>query len=348
MSKVGKIDVKVFEKFLKKRLGKENKKVLISPETGVDAAVIDIGNDKVLIVAEDPIFPLPRGNLDTFGWYTVHIGASDIAVMGIKPEYMTYTLLMPPDTKKKDFEKIVDSIHQAAKELNISIIGGHTGYYPTVKVPIIGGITVFAISDKNDYITPKGAKIGDKVILTKGPAIEATGILALLNEEKLLEELPKDIVEKAKGQLKNISVVKDALVAKSCGGVTAMHDATEGGVLGGLFEIANASRVGIFIDEREIIYPEEVRLIMDYFGIDPLKAISEGTLIITASPEKTEKIVDKLKKEKIPSSIIGEIVPEDKGRKIIRFDGKKQAIKIPEQDSFWPVFFKLIEEKDKK
>lgn len=345
MSKIGKIDLDTFEKFVMQRLGRDNKKVIVPPQTGVDAAVIDIGNNKVLVIAEDPIFPTPDKSLNTFGWYIVHIGASDVAVMGVKPEYMTYSLLMPPDTKDKDFKAIVDSIHETAKELDISIVGGHTGYYPAVNTPIIGGITVFAIADKDDYVTPKGAKVGDKVILTKGPAIEATGLLALVYEEKLLKKLPLQLVENAKGYLKEMTVVKDALIAKSCGGVTAMHDATEGGVVGGLFEVASASNVGMLVDEKMFVYPDEIKLVMECLDIDPVEAISEGTLIITASPEKADGIVKTLAKEGIPSSIIGDVIPKEKGRTIIRLDGSEEPLKIPEQDPFWPAFFKGLEGK---
>jgi len=339
MPKIGKIDLNTFERFVMQRLGEYNKNVIVPPQTGVDAAVIDVGGGKVLIIAEDPIFPTPGEPLDTFGWYIVHIGASDVAVMGVKPEYMVYSLLMPPDTKDEDFRTIIDSIHNTAKELGISIVGGHTGHYPAVNTPIIGGITVFGIADKDDYVTPKGAKPGDKIILTKGPAIEATGLLALVYEKELIKKLSPKVVEKAKGYMREMSVVKDALIAKSCGGVTAMHDATEGGVIGGLFEVANASGVGMVVDERKFVYPDEVKLIMKYLNIDPVEAISEGTLIITASPEKAEHIVKALAKENIPSSIIGDVVPKEEGRTITRIDGKEEALRIPEQDPFWPAFF---------
>ena len=103
----------------------------------VDASVIDIGEDKVLIIAEDPIFPIPGQSPEMFGWYTVHIGASDVAVMGVRPRYMTYTLLMPPEKSEEDLKIIVDSIHRTALELDISIVGGHTGYYPCFATPAI-------------------------------------------------------------------------------------------------------------------------------------------------------------------------------------------------------------------
>jgi len=126
-----------------------------------------------------------------------------------------------------------------------------------------------------------------------------------------------------------------------------MHDATEGGVLGGLFEIANASNTGMLIDERKFIYPEEVRLVMNSLGIDPVEAISEGTLIITALPDKADEIVEKLIKEGILSSVIGEIIPKGEGRTIIRLNGKREPLRIPEQDPFWPAFFSGLERKEK-
>ncbi|MGB2698075.1 MAG: AIR synthase family protein [Candidatus Zixiibacteriota bacterium] len=342
--KVGKIDLNTFTTFLLQRLGKKDKRVIVPPLTGVDAAVIDIGNDKVLVIAEDPIFSIPKQPLEMFGWYTVHIGASDVAVMGVKPAYMTYTLLMPPETSDQDFRIIVDSIHQTALELEIAIVGGHTGYYPGFAAPTIGGITVFAITDKDKYVTPANAKPGDDVILTKGPAIETAGILSVLREKELKDKYSRSLVEKAKALCKQMTVVKDALTAMEIGGVTAMHDATEGGVIGGLFEIANASGVGMEVEEGSFIYPEEVKMVCQAFNIDPIAAIAEGSLLITARPTHSRKIIEKLKEIHIDASIIGKVIGDRETRIIRRLDGRVTQLAIPDQDPFWPVFFEGIEE----
>jgi hydrogenase expression/formation protein HypE len=342
-SKIGKIDFDTFTKFLLKRLGKKDKSIIVPPLTGVDAGVIDIGHQKVLVVAEDPIFSIPKQPLEMFGWYTVHIGASDVAVMGVKPRYMTYTLLMPPETSNEDFRTIVDSIHKAAEELEIAIVGGHTGFYPGFAAPTIGGIAVFAIAEKGSYITAAGAKPGNEVILTKGPAIETAGILSVLREEELLEKYPSFLVEKAKALCKQMTVVKDALVAVEAGGVTAMHDATEGGVIGGLFELANASNVGMEIDESLFIYPEEVRIVCDAFNIDSVSAIAEGSLLITVQPNHSEKVLKRLKGVGIQASIIGKVKEDPKIRIMRRHDGREVPLAIPSQDPFWPAFFKGLE-----
>lgn len=337
--KIGKIDVDTFRSFLLKRLGKRDGSVIVPPLTGIDAGVVDIGQGKVLIIAEDPIFSIPKQPLEMFGWYAVHIGASDVAVMGVKPRYMTYTLLMPPETSDEEFRTIVGAIHDTAVELEIAIVGGHTGYYPGFAAPTIGGITVFAVAEKDSYVTPAGARPGDDVILTKGPAIETAGILSVLREKELLEKHPQERVEKAKSLCTQMTVVKDALVAMEAGGVTAMHDATEGGVIGGLFEVANASRVGMEIDESLFVYPDEVRMVCEAFMIDPVAAIAEGSLLVTTRPTHSEKVIKKLKEVSIEASVIGRVT-ENTGKRIMkRIDGTQIPLNIPPQDPFWPAFF---------
>ncbi|MCX6693553.1 MAG: AIR synthase family protein [Methanomicrobiales archaeon] len=340
--KIGKISREVFSSVIRERLGRENERVIVPPAAGIDAGVIDIGNGQVLLVAEDPIFAIPGQPLEMFGWYTVHIGASDIAVMGVRPQYMTYSLLMPPEFSEKDFILVADSIHQAAKDLGIAIVGGHTGHYPGFAAPTIGGITVFAIAKREEYITPAGACPGDSVLLTKGPAIETAGILSVLRERELLSKYPPHLVKKAQGLASQMSVVSDALTAMEAGGVTAMHDATEGGVKGGLYEIAEASCVGMEIDESLFIYPEEVRMVCEYFALDPVAAIAEGSLLITARAGSADRIIFALKNAGIPASVIGRVTDDPKSRWMTRSDGRREQLEMPVQDPFWPVFFESI------
>ncbi len=337
--KIGKIDESDFRSLIMGKFGRPDPSVLVPPRSGVDAGVVDLGGGRVLVVAEDPIFTMPGLPLEMFGRFTVHIGASDVAVMGLKPRYMTYSLLLPPNTARQDIKRIVDSIHRAARGLAIAIVGGHTGFYPGFTAPTIGGITVFAIGRKKDLITPAGARPGDAVVLTKGPAIETAALLAFLREGELLSRHPAALVAKAKGLAGAITVVEDALTAAAGGGVTAMHDATEGGVMGGLFEIAAASGVGLAVDESRFVYPPEVRMVCETFGLDPVRAIAEGSLLLTVRPDKSAAVIARLKGKRIAASVIGEVVKDRRRRTLRRIDGRVEPLAIPEQDPFWPAFF---------
>jgi hydrogenase maturation factor len=337
--KIGKIDEAAFRSLVMGKFGRRDPSVIVPPMTGVDAGVIDLGRGRVLVVAEDPIFTMPRLPLEMFGRFTVHIGASDVAVMGVRPRYMTYSLLLPPETGGEDIGRIVDSIHRAARELGIAIVGGHTGFYPGFAAPTIGGITVFAVGRKKDIVTPAGARPGDDIVLTKGPAIETAGLLAVLREAELLGRYPAALVAKAKSLTRAITVVDDALTAAAAGGVTAMHDATEGGVMGGLFEIAAASGVGMEVDERLFVYPDEVRMVCEAFAIDPVRAIAEGSLLVTVRPGKSAGLLARLKRRHIAGSVVGRVVADRRVRQIRRADGRTETLAVPEQDPFWPAFF---------
>ena len=341
--KIGKIDEAAFRALVRGKFGRRDPSVIVPPRSGIDAGVVDLGRGRVLVVAEDPIFTMPRLPLEMFGRFTVHIGASDVAVMGVRPRYMTYSLLLPPETPRDDLRRIIDAIHKAARGLGIAIVGGHTGHYPGFTAPTIGGITVFAVARRKDIVTPAGARPGDEIILTKGPAIETAGLLAALREEELLLRFPARLVDRAKALALAITVVDDALAAAAAGGVTAMHDATEGGVIGGLYEIAAASGVGMEVDERLFVYPDEVRMVCEAFAIDPVRAIAEGSLLLTVRPGRSAAVLARLKRKRIAASVVGRVLKDRRRRTLRRVDGRVERLEIPEQDPFWPAFFQGLE-----
>ncbi len=336
LPEIGKLDKEIFERIIFPYLGKNDKRVILKPTHGVDAGVIDLGN-KVMVIAEDPTFGMPV-LMPYFGWAIVHICASDIAVMGIKPEFMTICLLLPPKTKRDILEFIWNQIHTECKKLGIAIVGGHTGVYPGISYPLNGGCTVWGFGQKEELTPPSNAKIGDKVIITKGPAIEATGILAFQAERELRKKLGKRITEKAQQRFLEMTVVEDALIARKY--ANAMHDATEGGLLNGVYEVANASNTGIEIWEESIFISEEIKATCDYFKIDPLIAVSEGTLIITVPEKHVSALLSSLKRGSIDAYVIGEIT---KGKKVfIRENGSKEILKPVKIDPFWNAYFSTL------
>jgi hydrogenase maturation factor len=191
------------------------------------------------------------------------------------------------------------------------------------------------IAEKGKYVTAGEAKPGDKIILTKSAGIEGTAILATEKEEQLKKAVNLILLQRAKKFYDKISVVKDALIAVKTGGVHAMHDPTEGGVSGGIHEMAEASNVGFQVYEEKIPIQPETQEICDYFKIDPLQLISSGALLISAEPEVAEKIVRELKQNKIDASVVGEFLQNKREHKIIRKDGTIQTLPRPVSDHLW-------------
>lgn len=292
---LGKLSPEELRKFVFSRLGKEDKSVVMGPKYGEDTAALKI-NEKILVINTDPIVFAA----DRIGILGIHIAANDIAASGAKPRWLTNTFFLPK--KFQALDKITKDLHKEAKKLDISIIGGHSEYTPEISRPFIS-MTCMGLTD--NYIPTGGAKPGDKVILTKGCAIEATGILATDFESRLKNKLPKKTIEKAKSFLSQISVLKEASILSKYS--NSMHDPTEGGITNGLFEIASASGVSLEIHEHKILVPKEAREVCKVFDINPLKVFSSGALLATVPSKKSKEALSKLKKNKIKAAIIGKV-----------------------------------------
>ena len=344
---IGKISPEIFQELIYPRLGAKSKNILVGPQNGVDVGVVEIGN-KVAAITCDPVFIVPEYGWKRAAWFAINILASDASCSGLKPTFMAIDLNLPMAITKSQLELMWDEMHKECEKLGISVISGHTARYEGCHYPMVGGATVISVGDKDKYITPTMAKVGDHIIVTKGPAIEATGIFATALHQVLEKEFGSKFLKKAQDIFWDMSVVKDALTAVKVGvreeGVTAMHDATECGIWGGLYEIAQASKGGMKIEKDKIVVKEEALKICKYFGIDPYVSISEGTLLLTCRPHKSSEVVNLLKKEGINSSIVGVVVEEKEGIKISE-NGEEKELVHPRVDPFWAAFYKALGEK---
>ncbi len=330
MPSLGKISPEIFENVILPNLGAKSKSVIVPPQHGVDCGVIKVGG-KYLVVESDPVYIAKELGMKKAAWFAVHILASDVAVMGAKPAYLSIDLNLPLEISVPEFTEMWKTISSECKKLGISIVAGHTAKYPGCNFPMVGGATMIGIADR--FITPAMAKPGDSIIVTKGAAIEASGLLASFFYEKIKGRLGRATAGKARNLAWKMSVVEDALTVFKAGGVNAMHDATECGVYGALFEIAKASKVGMEIEKEKIIVLPEVEAICNLFKIDPYISISEGTLIISARESKAKGIIQALKKKHIPASIVGRVTK--KKDILLKENGVARPLAHPRVDPFW-------------
>jgi thiamin-phosphate kinase len=324
----GKVGPRELERFVFPLLRLRDPRVLLGPGVGLDAAVVSYG-PRALVLSCDPI----TGALENLGWLAVNINANDIATLGATPRWFLCTLFLPEKYSGSQLRKLMEEIQGACDELEVSLVGGHTEITPGISRVVISGAMIGEVP-KNRLITPAGAKPGDEIIVTKTAAIEGTAILACDRGRELSESLSRRLVIRAKRFLRKISVVREALIAAKLG-ASAMHDPTEGGILGGLHELADASEAGFKAESSKIPVAPETREICGYFNLDPLQLISSGSLLITASPSKAPSIVKALRKSDIPASEIGKIVRDPKTRQL---SGK--PVKMPKRDHLWLVFQK--------
>jgi hydrogenase expression/formation protein HypE len=330
----GKVPTKVLETIVFRNLGAKRDDVVLSPSIGEDAAIIQAGN-QLLAVSSDPI----TGAEEWLGWLAVHVSANDVATRGVQPRWFNSIILLPKNSTTELVEKICTQMDKAASQLNVAIVGGHCEVTPGIEHPIVTGCAI-GVAEEGKYVTCGGARIGDQIILTKGIGIEGTAILASDRRAELLKVFDENFLSQAENFFEKISVVKDALTAFRIGGVSAMHDPTEGGVAGGLHELADAANIGFNVHKEKILVPEETRKICAHFDVDPLQLISSGSLLIVAEESKTEEIISSLSKNGVQSSIIGEVTDPSLGRNLVTKAGEKTRLVRPISDHLWKALAK--------
>jgi hydrogenase maturation factor len=226
------------------------------------------------------------------------------------------------------------AVHAEAEKYGISIITGHTARYTGCSYPMVGGATSIAVGPKRDLRGPARMRKGDRVVITKGPAIETTGLLAVLFPEKFIAAGGAAFQKEAAAVFSQMTVMEDCAVARRFRGVHVMHDATECGVWGGLFEMARAGGYGLRIEEEAIPVQPVIRKTADLFRFDPFSAISEGTLIAMVDKKDADGLIRAFKDRGIPAAVAGEVVAPGEGMKIIGRAGER-ALEHPKVDPYW-------------
>jgi hydrogenase expression/formation protein HypE len=342
---IGKISPEVFEELIYPRLGKKRDSVIVPPCSGVDVGVVEIGGQAVAITT-DPVVIVPEYGWERAAWFAIHILASDIVTSGLKPTYFSIDLNLPMEITSDQLETMWTVMHKECEKLGMAVVCGHTARYENCHYPMVGGATVLAVGPIDSYVTPAFARAGDHIIITKGPAIESSGIFAAMFPDRITEAFGKEFSDKSQDIFYKMSVVEDAMTAITVGvrdkGVTSMHDATECGIWGGVYEIAEAAGLGAVLDKDAIVVEDGVFEICELFGIkDPYAAISEGTLIITCRPDYSDEVVKVLVNKGITASIVGELTPQEKGIVVIE-GGKERPFEHPRVDPFWDAFYNSL------
>ncbi len=338
---IGKISPEIFEEVILPRLGARSDRVLVGPQHGVDVGVVDLGGGQVMAITCDPVFIVPAYGFARAAWFALHILASDAATSGLRPTYMAIDLNLPLSITRAQLDEMWGTLHDECRKIGIAIISGHTARYAGCAYPMVGGATVISVGPAERYVTPAMARVGDKVLCTKGAAIEATGLFAVSFPDRVRAAVGDALAARAEDLFSQMSVVEDCLTAVSVGvheqGVTAMHDATECGVWGGLYEIAQASGVGMRITQDAIILREEVQAVCTHYGLDPYASISEGTLLLTCRPHAADAVVAALSHKGIACTVIGDVTPAAQGM-ILVHDGQERPLAHPRVDPFWDAF----------
>ena len=324
---VGKVPPFALQRAVYPYLGRKSRSLLVGPGIGRDAAAIRYGR-KVLVFSADPI----TGTTTHIGSHSVHINANDIATTGARPTWYLCTILLPPGTNEESLRRIMEDMDRAAKGLGIALVGGHTEVTRGLVRPIIAGFMV-GETDQDHLLSADGGHEGDTVLLTKTAGLEGTAIIASDHADRL-RNLDAETLQRARSFSEQISILKEALRTARIRGVHAMHDPTEGGVLNGLWELAEASNMGIEIYGDKIPVALETKAVCSALGLDPLKLMSSGSLLVAVDSSRVEAVARALNRLPVRVSEVGRLLPADKGRYLVRGSRRQRLESVPRDELY--------------
>ena len=323
--KIGKVPENVLKRSIIKQIKTKRDEILVGAGVGEDCAVISLADDEVFVMSTDPI----TGTVHDIGTLSVHVTANDIASAGAQVIGVMLSVLLPEDTTEEDLKGMMAQVESVCAELNIQTIGGHTEITRAVNQPIIT-VTGVGKVKKDKVITTSGAKVGQDVVISKWIGLEGTSIIAKEKESELIHQFPPSFIETAKGFGQYLSVVPEAAIAVKSG-VSAMHDVTEGGIYGALWEVAEASGVGLEIDLKKIPVKQETIEICEYFGLNPYALISSGAMLMTS--DNGYDLVRAIEKAGIQATVIGKVTAGND--RVLINEEERRFLEPPKSDELY-------------
>ncbi len=292
--RTGKLSNQQLDEIIFKKLNNRRAETVTGPGVGRDCAIADL-KDNYLVISADPITGTQKG----IGKLCVNVCCNDVAAAGGEPIAMLITMLIPESAEIGQVESIVDDVITTCENCHIDLIGGHTEVSCAVNRFVLSGVCI----GKKRKTPFKKVLPGYQLVMSKHAGLEGIGIIATEKEQELSRILTPEQLDRAKDFLNNTSVIKEGIIGNACGAVL-MHDATEGGVLGGAWEMADNAKLGIKIFQDVILVSKETTLICEHFKIDALHLISSGVMLFAV--KESGKLLSELKKENIEGRVIGE------------------------------------------
>jgi len=319
---VGKLPGELLGRFID-AYGSSDPTVLVGPGIGGDAAAIDLGAT-TLVVKSDPITFANASPAQ----YLVDVNANDLACLGATPRWMMVTALLPVGTREDGVEAHFRELRDACVERGVSLVGGHTEVTSAVGRPILVGV-LLGEARQGALLRPGGARPGDVLLLTKALALEGTALVARELGDRLAAAVGPAVVARAATLLADpgISVVPEAMAVLDAGGVTALHDPTEGGLATGVRELALAAGCGAAVDRDAVPVLPETAAIAEALELDPLGMLASGSLLIAAETGAVDDLIAACGAIGVQATRIGEVTDRN-GRFTLRADSTERDLPV--------------------
>lgn len=324
---IGKVAETVLKRSIFKQLKCHRDEVIVGPGVGEDCAVLEIPQDDFLVLSTDPITGTEKG----IGKLAVHVTLNDLAASGAEPIGVLVTLLLPRGYEEAGLKDVMQELTEVTSKYKVEIIGGHSEVTPAVNQVVIS-LTGVGKVKKNQHMDVNKLAVGDQIVMTKWAGLEGTTLIAKEKEDLINKKYHPDLVAQAKELDQYLSVVNDSRIAMTHG-AKLMHDVTEGGVYGALWELGAKAGMGFEVQLDAIPIRQETIEIGECFDINPYQLIGSGSLLVVCN--QGDDLVKALNEANIPSAVIGQLTSGND--RVVVHGGVNRYIKPAQSDELYKI-----------
>lgn len=325
--KIGKLPEQVLVRSILKQVKHRRDEVLVGPAVGQDCTAFTVNEDEAIVMSVDPI----TGTTKDIGPLAVYITTNDLAAAGAEPIGIMLTVLLPERVREIAVRRMMTDIEAVCDRLNIEVLGGHTEVTNVVNQPLIS-VTGVGKMKKDQVNSLQDIRPNQDLVVTKWIGLEATTIIAKEKEQELSSRFAAGLLETAKGFDQYLSVIPESAIGMEHG-ISAMHDITEGGIFGALWEMASGADLGLEVDLKKIPIRQETVEICEFFGVNPYQIMSSGSMLIAT--DDGAGLVAKLEAAGIHGTVIGRT--NDSNDRIIRNGEEIRFLDKPQPDELYKV-----------
>ena len=322
--KAGKLKESVLKRSILKQLHKKSDAVVAGPQVGCDYGCVGFEEKGGAVVAT----ATATLNSKYPGWSAVCNACNNVATSGAAPKAVALNLLLPTSYNEEELRGLMKDITGACEYCQVDIVNGNTQVVRNVKEPVV---TITAVGAALETpVHSQNLRPGMDIVISKWIGLEGTAILAEEKAEELRSRFAQPFLDKAAAFRKEMSILPEAQLAAKMQ-VAAMHDVSEGGVFGALWEMAQAANVGLTIELKKIPVRQETIEISEFFDINPYKMLSTGSLLM--GTEDGNALVLALEAIGVPAVVIGKAT--DSNDKVLVNEDERRFLETTQTDELY-------------
>lgn len=296
---IGKIQENVLKRSVLKPLHSSRPEACFTPGPGKGYTAVKGSDGETMVVTTNVV----EGTPFQVSVLTVPRALNSLICSGARPIGIMLGVMLPPWVSEAQLKDMMTGIDETARAHDVDVLGGHTQVSDSVSSVVVTVTAMGFLPEQYESRLDESLRLaGQDIVMTKWAGLSGSWLLEQKYHDEFTAKYNQDLSESISGLSRWFNIIGEARVALEYG-ASALYDLSEGGVFGGLWEMAVLGKAGFCVDLKRIPLKQETVELCDFVDTNPYQLVSMGSLLIAAN--HGEQLVRELKKNGISAVMIG-------------------------------------------